>query len=92
MRIRYCSRAFIINKENKILLQRFEFPQINGNKTLWVTPGGGIEENEIYEEALERELYEELNIKIQINEAPVLTLDVLIDGKRKFSQVMKFTI
>ena len=29
IRIRYCSRAFIINKENKILLQRFEFPQIN---------------------------------------------------------------
>lgn len=83
MGIRYCSRAFIINKENKILLQRFEFPQINGNKTLWVTPGGGIEENETYEEALERELYEELNIKIQINEAPVLTLDVLIDGKKE---------
>lgn len=33
MRIRYCSRAFIINKENKILLQRFEFPQINEKDT-----------------------------------------------------------
>lgn len=83
MRIRNCSRALIINKENKILLQRFEFPQINGNKILWVTPGGGLEENETYEVALERELYEELNIKTKINEAPVLTLDVSIDGKKE---------
>lgn len=80
MKIRNCSRALIINKENKILLQRFEFPKNNGNKILWVTPGGGLKNNESYEDALLRELYEELGIKIKIYEAPVLILDVPIDG------------
>ncbi|WP_432664170.1 NUDIX domain-containing protein [Wukongibacter baidiensis] len=82
MKIRNCARALFINEENKILLQRFEFPQVNGNKVLWVTPGGGVEENEKYEEALERELYEELGINMKIEGEPALVLDVPIDGKK----------
>lgn len=83
MKIRNCSRALIINEENKILLQRFEFPQVKGNKVLWVTPGGGVEGNESYEDALERELYEELGINIKLEGEPVLILDVPIDGKEE---------
>jgi ADP-ribose pyrophosphatase YjhB (NUDIX family) len=83
MKIRNCSRALIVNKESKILLQRFEFSKINGNKILWVTPGGGLKDNESYEDALERELYEELGIKIKIYETPVLILDVPIYGEKE---------
>lgn len=83
MKIRNCSRALIINEDNKILLQRFEFPQVKGNKVLWVTPGGGLKENESFEEALERELFEELGMNIKVEGEPVLILDVPIDGKKE---------
>lgn len=35
MRIRKCSRAVIVNEFNKILLQKFEFKDVVGNKVLW---------------------------------------------------------
>ncbi|BBW96173.1 NUDIX hydrolase [Geobacillus icigianus] len=82
MKIRQCSRAVIINERNEILLQRFEFRDVVGNKVLWVTPGGGIEENETPAEALKRELYEELGIVVDLVGEPLFQLDVWIDGKQ----------
>lgn len=83
MKIRNCARAIIMNSSGEILLQRFEFKNVVGNKILWVTPGGGIEENENYKLALERELFEELSLKIKINEKPIFIKDVIIDGKEE---------
>ena len=68
MKIRNNSRAFIINEKNEILLQKFEFRFTGKLKILWVTPGGGVEEGESFEQALERELYEELGLKISVKE------------------------
>jgi len=53
--------ASIIFNDNKILVAR-RGPQekLAGS---WEFPGGKVEENETLEECLERELYEELNIK-----------------------------
>ncbi|AGT32038.1 DNA mismatch repair protein MutT [Geobacillus genomosp. 3] len=81
MRIRKCARAVIINERNEILLQKFEFRDVAGNKVLWVTPGGGIEENETPVEALKRELYEELGIVVDVLDEPIFQLDVWIEGK-----------
>ncbi|WP_081430700.1 NUDIX domain-containing protein [Geobacillus kaustophilus] len=82
MRIRKCARAVIINERNEILLQQFEFRDVVGNKVLWVTPGGGIEENETPAEALKRELYEELGIVVDLLGGPIFQLDVWIEGKQ----------
>ena len=81
MKIRNNSRAFIVNEKNEILLQKFEFSFTGKLKILWVTPGGGVEEDENFEQALERELYEELGLKINVEDESILTLDIPFDGK-----------
>lgn len=82
MHIRNCSRAVIVNEFNEVLLEKFEFKDVVGNKLLWVTPGGGVKANETASKALERELDEELGIKIDIKNKPLFEIDVLIEGKK----------
>ena len=55
--------AVILNDDNEILLlQRNKAPEA-GN---WSVPGGAVEFGETMEDALKRELYEELGIEIEI--------------------------
>ena len=58
--------AIIINNENKILCTLRNKNKSLGN--MWEFPGGKIELEETPEEALKRELKEELEINIQIQE------------------------
>lgn len=58
--------AAIMIKSNKVLIA-----QRTASETLagaWEFPGGKIEKNETPEECLQRELYEELNIKTKVKE------------------------
>lgn len=58
--------AAILEKENKILIaKKREGKPLSG---LWEFPGGKIEEGETPEESLIRELMEEMNIKVRVNE------------------------
>jgi 8-oxo-dGTP pyrophosphatase MutT (NUDIX family) len=58
LRIRAASRAVVLDPHDRILLVRFEFPA----RTIWATPGGGIEPGETPEHAIVRELEEETGL------------------------------
>jgi ADP-ribose pyrophosphatase YjhB (NUDIX family) len=59
MRIRQGVRAVVLDPADRILLVRFEFP----NASLWGAPGGGMDEGETAEQAILRELDEEIGLE-----------------------------
>ena len=86
MRLREAARAVVLDPDDRILLVRFEFP----NRTLWATPGGGIDEGESAEAAIVRELAEEVGLDdaelgpwIWTREHVIPFLDGRWDGQRE---------
>jgi 8-oxo-dGTP pyrophosphatase MutT (NUDIX family) len=59
VRIRRAARAVVLDPADRILLVRFQFPDAG----FWATPGGGIDEGETPEQAVVRELGEELGLE-----------------------------
>jgi ADP-ribose pyrophosphatase YjhB (NUDIX family) len=57
-RLRQGARAVLLDPADRILLVRFEFP----TRSLWATPGGGLEPGETHEHAIVRELEEEVGL------------------------------
>ena len=53
------ARAIIVNKKNQILLVSEDSP------TIWHTPGGWLDKSENLKECCEREVFEEIGIKIE---------------------------
>ena len=58
-RLRLAARAVVLDEADRLLLVRFDF----GDRLVWATPGGGIEEGESDEHALRRELVEEAGLE-----------------------------
>ena len=59
LRMRIAARALILDPDNRVLLVRFEFPD---EVALWAMPGGGVDDGETHEEAIVRELEEEVGL------------------------------
>lgn len=68
-RIIRCSALILDKKDEFVLLiqQRNRFGEL-----YWWIPGGGLEENESTEEGINRELYEELGIKMEYDDCFIL--------------------
>lgn len=64
MLTRKSSRAIVLNKQNQIFLFRYTFDFFAEMESIWITPGGALDEGENFEEALKRELFEEMGIKL----------------------------
>jgi ADP-ribose pyrophosphatase YjhB (NUDIX family) len=58
LRIRQAVRALVTDPDDRVLLVRFEFP----TRTVWALPGGGIDAGEATDDALRRELIEEIGL------------------------------
>ena len=59
LRLRLAVRAIVLDEDERVLLVRFDF----GNRVVWATPGGGIEDRETDEQTLRRELLEEAGLE-----------------------------
>ena len=64
MRVRKSARAIVINCKNQIFLFQYMFDYLEDSKAIWITPGGSLEEGESFEDALKREVYEELGVQL----------------------------
>jgi 8-oxo-dGTP diphosphatase len=59
LRLRIATRALVLDEADRVLLVRMG----EGDRAIWVTPGGGIEEGESDEQAIRRELLEETGLE-----------------------------
>lgn len=60
LRLRSAVRAFVLDERDRVLLVRMGADE----RSIWVTPGGGVEEGESDEHALRRELLEETGLDV----------------------------
>jgi 8-oxo-dGTP diphosphatase len=61
LRLRQAARAVVLDPAGRILLVRFEF----SDRSLWACPGGGLEPGESHQDALRRELREEVGLELE---------------------------
>ena len=63
MIVEHIAIGVLINNDNRVLIAKRSADKYMGNK--WEFPGGKVEEGETYQEALCREMQEELGIDVQ---------------------------
>lgn len=76
--LRHSVRALLLDEAEGVLLCRFEIPHPIGG--LWSAPGGGIEPGETPEQALRRELREEVGLTLTAPARHVWHQRVVADG------------
>jgi len=65
-RLRRSARIFLFNERDEVLLIRFVVEREGAPFVFWVTPGGEVEPGESDLHAAERELFEELGLKLPL--------------------------
>lgn len=64
--IRKVARAILVNSNHQICILKIDGEDIFGLRDYYETPGGGVEENESFEEAVVREIDEEVGVKAHV--------------------------
>lgn len=77
-RHRLSSRILVFDEQQRLLLFLMRAKFI-GQKTRWITPGGGVEPGETHHQAAVRELFEETGIEVDDLGDPVFSLDFVLD-------------
>ena len=65
-RLRRSARVFLFDPAGDVLLIRIVAPLADGSFVFWVTPGGEMEPGEAPRETAERELFEELGLRLPL--------------------------
>ena len=60
-------RAVVLDDDDRVLLVHFQVP----DRTLWATPGGGVEPGETLDVAIRRELHEEVGL-VDVELGPII--------------------
>lgn len=81
--------AVIINKQGQILISKRSASQHQGNK--WEFPGGKLEKGETAQQALRREINEELGIEITSSEYLIDITHNYQNDRKVFLEVFKVT-
>jgi 8-oxo-dGTP pyrophosphatase MutT (NUDIX family) len=69
---RRTARVLLFEPGGSVLLVRFSIPRAGEEVVFWVTPGGEIEPGETESEAAQREVFEELGLRLRV-EGPIRT-------------------
>ncbi len=88
---RRAARLVIVDQINSVLLFQYE----DGGRRWWATPGGGLEENETFEEAAAREAREELSLTdLSLTPLWSRTVDFSFNGRpvRQFEHYFLFRL
>ncbi len=72
--------ALIVDREGRALMIKRKFEP---NRGRWSLPGGLLETGETLEEAVRREVREELGVKVKIEELLQVSEEIIRDGKGK---------
>jgi 8-oxo-dGTP pyrophosphatase MutT (NUDIX family) len=81
LRLRQAVRALVLDEDDNVLLVHFHWEGLDVPGGFWACPGGGIDPGESAEEALRRELAEELGLETANFEGPVWRLTRLFPMK-----------
>jgi ADP-ribose pyrophosphatase YjhB (NUDIX family) len=77
--------VFLVNEKNELLITH---PTVM-SKNSWSIPKGRAEDNELFIETIQRELYEETNLKIDfINDYIVLPISVYKSNRKRLYSIL----